>query len=93
MTIYRIDNTLSAYRSAIEDIKWLVEYDVLVADGRLQAIADALANPPGIPEQEAIDNLGDEYPYLMMLLDALTQEDTGSEYFKNREPIESEDDE
>ena len=41
---------------------------------QLQAIADALTDPPGIPEQEAIDNLGDEYPYLMMLLDALIEE-------------------
>ena len=39
-----------------------------VPDGRMEAIKDAIANPPGTPEQEAIDNLGDEYPYLMMLL-------------------------
>lgn len=48
----------------------------MVPDTRLQAIADAWSNPPGIPEQEAIDNLGDEYPYMRMLLDALTEEPT-----------------
>ena len=44
---------------------------MLVPDTTLQAIADAWNNPPGTPEQEAIDNIRDEFSYLGMLLDAL----------------------